>query len=88
MRFKQDEKVFPSMQVLESELGLFCVNKNAFLKKKKEKKKSCCWVLMEKESGPRRIRDFERLDMGDGSTVLLWSSGALMERHFCDPKAR
>jgi predicted nicotinamide N-methyase len=30
------------------------------------------------------IRDFERLKLGD-DTVLLWSSGALMERHFCDP---
>ncbi len=30
------------------------------------------------------IRDFERLVLGD-DTVLLWSSGALMERHFCTP---
>jgi hypothetical protein len=32
------------------------------------------------------IRDFQRLDLGDGTNVLLWSSGALMERHFCDAK--
>jgi hypothetical protein len=32
------------------------------------------------------IREFERLDMGEGESVLLWASGALMQRHFCSTR--
>lgn len=32
------------------------------------------------------IRDFERVDLGDGDSTLLWSSGALLQKHYCDPK--